>query len=305
MADYYELLDVRRNATAEEIRAAITAQRRIWVRRQSSPDPDRRTEAEQRVRDIDQAERTLLDAERRRAYDSQGPAAAPVRVESRSDTSRMPPPRPTTNKVAETGSAEFHIRRGDAFLDDGRWPLAIAEYEAARERDPENIDALEGIALAYLNSGRTNEGLKVLDQALAEQPDNDTVKNTLANALYNAALAELGQDQRISSRRELIAVKRRLRRLRKLQATDRAVPNMIQHLRDILREARKAWWRPSHNKKWYAILLTGSVLLALSQMSTFSYVMGGVFFTAFVALYVVRHRIPYWRSQNRRNPRWR
>jgi tetratricopeptide (TPR) repeat protein len=217
----------------------------------------------------------------------------------------MPPPRPTTNKVSEAGSADFHIRRGDAFLDDGRWPLAIAEYEAARERDPENIDALEGIALAYLNSGRTNEGLKVLDQALAEQPENDTVKNTLANALYNAALAELGQDQRISSRRELTAVKRRLRRLRKLGATDRAVPNMIQHLRDILREARKAWWRPSHNKKWYAILLTGSVLLALSQMSTFSYVMGGVFFVAFVALYVVRHRIPYWRSQNRRNPRWR
>jgi tetratricopeptide (TPR) repeat protein len=303
MADYYLLLDVRRSASAEEIRAAITAQRRIWVRRQSSPDPERRTEAEQRVRDIDQAERTLLDPERRRAYDTQGPAA-PV-VPARDETNRMPPPRPTTHNVDETGSAEFHIRRGDAYLDSGRWPLAIAEYEAARERDPENVDALEGIALAYLNSGRTNEGLKVLDQALAEQPENENVKNTLANALYNAALADIGQDQRITSRRELTAVKRRLRRLRKVGATDRAVPNMIQHLRDILADAGKAWWRPSHNKKWYAILLTGSVLLAISQMSTFSYVMGGLFFTAFVALYVVRHRIPSWRSPNRRNHRWR
>lgn len=305
MADYYELLDVRRSATPEMIRAAITAQRRVWVRRQSSPDPARRTEAEQRVRDIDAAERTLLDPERRRAYDSKGPAPEPVRVEPRTEATRQPPPRPTTGNVPETGSAAFHIRRGDRLLDEGKWPLAIAEYEAARERDPESIEALEGIALAYFRSHRVNEALKVLDQALAEQPDNENVKLTMMNALYQSALAEVGEDQRITSRRELSAVKSRLRRMRKVGASDRHSPMMMQHLNDILRAARKARWRPSFNKKWYAILLTGSLLLAVSQQTTFSYVMGGIFFAAFVALYVVRHRIPNWRVDRRNTNRWR
>lgn len=306
MADYYELLDVRRSATPDIIRAAITAQRRIWVRRQSSPDPVRRTEAEQRVRDIDAAERTLLDPERRRAYDSQGPAPEPVRAEPRTETTRQPPPRPTTTgNVSEVGSAAFHIRRGDRLLDEGKWPLAIAEYEAALERDPESIEAIEGIALAYFRSNRVNEALKVLDKALAEQPDNENVKLTMVNALYQSALSELGDDQRITSRRELSVVKSRLRRIRKVGATDRHTPMMIAQLKDILRDARKARWRPSFNKKWYAILLTGSLLLAVSQQTTFSYVMGGVFFAAFVALYVVRHRIPNWRVDRRKTNRWR
>lgn len=38
VADFYDLLSVSRSATSEQIRAAVTAQRRIWVRRQSSPD---------------------------------------------------------------------------------------------------------------------------------------------------------------------------------------------------------------------------------------------------------------------------
>lgn len=53
VADFYELLSVSRSATSEEIRGAITAQRRIWVRRQSSPDLDRRAEAE--LRPLEQA----------------------------------------------------------------------------------------------------------------------------------------------------------------------------------------------------------------------------------------------------------
>lgn len=67
--NFYEILQVSASAQPDEIKAAITKQRRLWVKRQTSSDPARRTEAEARVRDIDQAERTLLDPGSRAAFD--------------------------------------------------------------------------------------------------------------------------------------------------------------------------------------------------------------------------------------------
>lgn len=78
MTDLYEILEVARSADSAQIREAITKQRRIWVRRQSSPDPARRARAEDRVREIDRAEKTLLDPEARAAFDRQLGARAPA-----------------------------------------------------------------------------------------------------------------------------------------------------------------------------------------------------------------------------------
>jgi tetratricopeptide (TPR) repeat protein len=67
----YEILQVAQTAPEDEIRKAITKQRRQWVKRTSSADPARRTEAEARVRDIDRAEKVLLNRTSRAAFDNE------------------------------------------------------------------------------------------------------------------------------------------------------------------------------------------------------------------------------------------
>jgi tetratricopeptide (TPR) repeat protein len=67
--DLYQVLQVPATADMEAVRSGVTKQRRQWVKRQTSADPDRRAEAEARVRDITRAEQVLLDLSARSAFD--------------------------------------------------------------------------------------------------------------------------------------------------------------------------------------------------------------------------------------------
>src|SRR5690606_28127328 len=67
--DYYEILGVSRNATAEEIRRAY---RRLA--RKYHPDVNREEGAEERFKEINEAYEVLGDEERRAAYDRFGHA---------------------------------------------------------------------------------------------------------------------------------------------------------------------------------------------------------------------------------------
>lgn len=71
MVNYYELLEISSSAGEEEIRAAIKKARRTWNARSSNPNAEIRAEAEQRVRDIMEAEKVLLDQNQRSSYDFQ------------------------------------------------------------------------------------------------------------------------------------------------------------------------------------------------------------------------------------------
>lgn len=69
--NFYKILDVQQQATEIQINEAIITQRRTWVKRQQAPNKDRQREAEDRVRQIDQAQKTLLNATSRRHYDQE------------------------------------------------------------------------------------------------------------------------------------------------------------------------------------------------------------------------------------------
>jgi len=71
--DYYDVLGVRRDASAEEIRRAY---RRLA--RQYHPDVNKDPEAEERFKEINEAYEVLSDEQRRAAYDRFGHAAAGV-----------------------------------------------------------------------------------------------------------------------------------------------------------------------------------------------------------------------------------
>jgi len=69
--DYYEILGVRRDASAEEIKKAY---RKLALRWHPDRNPDRKEEAEKRFKEISNAYAVLSDPEKRRAYDARGQA---------------------------------------------------------------------------------------------------------------------------------------------------------------------------------------------------------------------------------------
>ncbi len=304
MADtYYELLDVEPDATAEEIRAAITRQRRVWVRRQSSPDPDRRTLAERRVREIDTAEQTLLDSSARRSYDDLLSASSRAGGEASPDTGSGA----GSHSNADLGA---HLERGEEFLDQGRWRLAQVEFEYVRERSPGEARALLGLGAAHIGAGRTKEGLAILDRLVADHPDEADVKVALATALYDSALAGLGEvgDSRrrttpmILSRRQLVLVRNHLRRIRRLRLSDWEVKMYVEDLRDLLTQARKPVWTRSGNLRFYAVPFAAAMLLTFVPSMESLRLLGAFWLVAVAAIYVLRHRQPGWKHQRRSRP---
>jgi tetratricopeptide (TPR) repeat protein len=302
--DYYGLLEVDTAATPEQIRAAITAQRRIWVRRQSSPDPERRAHAEQRVRDIDAAEKILLDPLTRQAYDT-------ARVDEER-AARRPHARargagssPEQDAAADEDSAA-HLARGEDYLDQGRWRLAQAEFEYVRERSPDDLRALAGLGAVHVGAGRVKEGLTLLEKAVAEHPVDTEARMTLATALYDSALAGIGEGghgyrQRrpgrpmIQSRRQLRLVKAHRRRIRKLGLTEWQAKMYVEDLTDLLVQARKAVWTRSDHLRFYVVPFAGATLLAFVPSMEQLRVIGVFWMVVILGVYLLRHRQPGWK----------
>ena len=69
--NYYELLEIPQNADRTTIEKAIRKTRRLWNNRANNPDASIRAEAEFHVKEIAQAEKILLDPDKRQEYDVQ------------------------------------------------------------------------------------------------------------------------------------------------------------------------------------------------------------------------------------------
>jgi len=86
MTNYYSLLGIESDVSEESIREAIKKERRRWNQRSSHPKQEIRTEAEQRVRQIAEAENILLDTTKREQYDKK------LSNSSERESSHMPLP---------------------------------------------------------------------------------------------------------------------------------------------------------------------------------------------------------------------
>lgn len=71
MVNYYDLLGVSQDADRATIEQAIKRTRRLWNNRANNPDASIRAEAEQHVREVAEAEKTLLNEAKREEYDQQ------------------------------------------------------------------------------------------------------------------------------------------------------------------------------------------------------------------------------------------
>lgn len=69
MSNYYELLDLAPGASETDIKARLKERKRIWTQRQNAPRPEQQQEATNNLRLVPEIEATLLNEQKRAAYD--------------------------------------------------------------------------------------------------------------------------------------------------------------------------------------------------------------------------------------------
>jgi tetratricopeptide (TPR) repeat protein len=189
LVNYYEILEISQEASAECVRLAAKRQRRTWVKRLQAPGADRRREAEDRLALIEAAEGALLDPGGRRAFDAR--------------LARYVPPGPRTEQAAQGGdwfglaaellehgdarSAAYAARkateqralrheawalRGRASFLSGQDQDAIAEFAEALRICPECDEYLFDLGSVYESAGRDKPALDCYEQAAQIAPEN-------------------------------------------------------------------------------------------------------------------------------------
>lgn len=168
--DYYELLDVPRDASADTIRDAHKRQIRIWTKRTASADQSTRQEAETKTTLLRQAFDILLEPSKRSAYDrdlNAGGVVAPA---------------------APVGGAGDWLAQARAAL--GRGDYRSASY-AAREATHTAGNSPE----AWIIRARANAGLGQLQDAIYEARQATTIAPNNPDFLFQTALIQEQMEQ--------------------------------------------------------------------------------------------------------------
>lgn len=204
MIDYYEILELPPNSSAEDISARIKEKKRLWVQRQNAPKLEQRREAEENLQIIPAMEDTLLDAAKRAAYDSDLQGRPPL----------PPPPAPeltgNSNKLLEECAELLKAEKipaalekaNQACLEDSenhlawllkgqchsRWDQqeeAIESYSRASSLKPNDSLAYYHLGCIYKDAGLLNESEQQFLRAKQISPDDIDCDTSLAEIEYH------------------------------------------------------------------------------------------------------------------------
>ena len=75
-----------------------------------------------------------------------------------------------------------HLKRGNELSRSGEFEEAVAEYEKALEIEPENIDLLSNIGVAYYNLGQLDKAIDHYSRAIEIAPSDADIRSNLAAA---------------------------------------------------------------------------------------------------------------------------
>jgi tetratricopeptide (TPR) repeat protein len=79
---------------------------------------------------------------------------------------------------------DVRLRAGDFYCALGNWPAALEQYKAGMSLDPKNAQRYnDRIARALLSQNKYDEGLKALNTAIAQNPDDEEAKSLRAAVL--------------------------------------------------------------------------------------------------------------------------
>lgn len=158
MIDYYKILDVPMTAQSEEIKVAIKDKRRLWLQKTNAPQLERRQEAEVKVKQIDEAEKILLDSSKRSEYDKK------LKTSSQTDE--------RTVDEKELKVADELVKQGwEALISDN---IADAIYigTKATEKQGDNPEAWALLAQAKYRWGEIEDSIYEYKKAIKLRPNN-------------------------------------------------------------------------------------------------------------------------------------
>lgn len=170
--DYYAFLGVARDAKAEAIEAAVKKLMREWRKRTEAADLSVRQEAENKVKQIEQARTTLSDAGKRAAYD-----------------------RALAGGVREAPRTTVDSGNGQSWLDRAEGYLAIGDYHSAAYAAREATQVEGTNARTWWVRSRANAGLKLWQDALYEAKQAVQLEDDSADYHFNLGLVyeEMGR----------------------------------------------------------------------------------------------------------------
>lgn len=157
MVDYYKILDVAMTATVDEIKVAIKDKRRLWMQKTNAPQLERRQEAEVKVKQIDEAEKTLLDSSKRADYDRQ------LKTSSTKDE--------RTVDDSALKDTENLVKQGWDLLINDRIADAIYVATKATEKDGANSEAWALLAQAKYRWGEIEDSIYEYKKAIKLKPN--------------------------------------------------------------------------------------------------------------------------------------
>ena len=98
--------------------------------------------------------------------------------------------------------AEDHFQLGNDFSLSGDFEDAVAEYEQALEVEPENVDVLSNLGVAYYSLGQLDEAIEQYSRAIEIAPKDADIRSNLAAAHVQKYQASGAQEQLDSALQE-------------------------------------------------------------------------------------------------------
>ncbi|MFF7942145.1 tetratricopeptide repeat protein [Nocardia gamkensis] len=197
--NYYEILGLAETADEDAVKTAIREQRRMWNKRAGQSDPVKRAQAEARVRHLGQAERVLLDTNRRRQFDQQArhyrPTSnqpAPVAQSGRDwlglareyfERGNAPSAYYCAREAISVNGADHEawaVRANSSFVM-GNYKDAGFEFREAIGLKPDSPEYHFDYAEAFLATGALHEALGEYETALRLAPGEPLYRTAIAN----------------------------------------------------------------------------------------------------------------------------
>lgn len=190
MVDYYELLEISRDAGRVTIEQAIKKTRRLWNNRANNPDASIRAEAERHVREIAEAEKILLDDKAREKY-NRDLDNTPKDTGDNGQSNALPSDwedeffraynknvydyaiqiaQSAINANNRNGRAWFLY--GEALRSSGDADRAIEPLLHASLLIPNDVRVYRQLGFAYMNAGNLVEAVKAFNKATECDPDD-------------------------------------------------------------------------------------------------------------------------------------
>ena len=73
-----------------------------------------------------------------------------------------------------------HLKAGNNFTTAGQYAEAVEEYEAALELDPDNVDVMTNLGVAYYQLGQPSMAVDMYNKAIAIAPEDADIRSNLA-----------------------------------------------------------------------------------------------------------------------------